>query len=211
MGCFRTMKMALGAVLQIRIMSITALCLSLLSPSHLQAGGFGQVLSISFDPIMQSKNGRIDNCGVHFKAAIQQGDRMFAILGSFNEHYFKNQIPSISAKILAQEFRNGNFVLSRLSGAFVRGQDFSTADFHFNMLSEETGAWLAMTDMGKKPNLFPVFILSLAERPWVGFNLGDGGLDITFQLPKPKEASLFKDVRTCSLQAIKQVQRELVK
>ena len=181
---------------------IAALCFVIAFATIVMAGGLATVLSVSYEPILQSKNGRINNCGVHFKAAIQQGGRMFAVRGSLNEHYFKGQVPSISSKILVDEFRNGKFVLSRLSSAFVRGNNFTTTDFSYNKLSNETGAWLAMTSMGKKPNLFSRFVSSLIERPWVGFNLGDSKLDITFQLPTPKKVSLFKDVRECSIKAI---------
>jgi hypothetical protein len=175
------------------------------------AGGFAKVLSASFDPVLQSNNGRIDNCGVQFKVAIQQGDRMFAVLGSLNEHYFKGKLPSISMKVLAKEFNKGSFSLSRLTNGFVRGNDYVTTDFPLNVLSDDTGAWLAMTDISKNPDLHYTFISSLMDRPWIGFKIIDESSDITFQLPEPQEASLFSDVSRCSLQALDQLQGELSK
>lgn len=183
----------------------------LFQPAQAAAGGFAQVIEVSYSPLMQSKNGRIHNCGVHFKAAIQQENRLFAVLGSLNEQYFEKKIPSISVKITAKEFRRGKFIAHRLSSGFLRGQNFTTMDFVVNMPSSETGAWLAMTDMSRKPNLFSKFIRSLTERPWIGFNLGADSSDITFQLPVPKNNDLFRDVHTCSIQAIDQVRREFSK
>ena len=65
-----------------------------------------------------------------------------------------------------------------------------------------------MTPMEKNPELFTKFINSLTDRPWVGFNLGNGNNDFTFQLPQPKEPNLFEDIRNCSLQALDQFKRE---
>jgi hypothetical protein len=194
-----------------RLFPIFLGALILACPIESDAGGFAQVHEVSYSPLMQSKNGRIHNCGVHFKAAIQQENNYFAVLGSLNEVYFKNKIPAISIKILVQEFRGGKFLFRELSSGYLRGKEFSTTDFAINMKSSENGAWLAMTNMERKPNVFPKFVGSLLQRPWIGFNLGDGSSDVTFQLPQPKKSELFKDIRTCSIQAIDQVRRELAK
>jgi hypothetical protein len=193
------------------LLTIFTLLFTLMFSSTSFAGGYAQVLKVSYEPILQSKQGRIEGCGVHFTAVIQQEKRVFAVLGSLNQYYFKGKIPSLNVKILPQEYKNGKFILSKLSSAYIRGQNFTTIDFFFNQFSEETSAWLAMTTMEKNPELFATFINSLVDRPWIGFNLGNGNNDFSFQLPQPKEATLFEDVHKCSLQALDQFQRELPK
>ncbi len=186
-----------------------AILITLFTPSYSLAGGVVDVLDAAYKPLMQTKDGRIHNCGVHFSLAITIDNRAFGIQGSVNEFYFKNKTPSIAFKITAVEARQGKIVRHNLTSAFLRYQNFSTTSFYFNEPSPESGAWLAMTDMEKSPNLFARFILSLADKPWIGFNIGDGASDFTMQLPKPKERGVFDDSASCSLQAIEQVQKEL--
>jgi hypothetical protein len=177
--------------------------------SNALAGGLADVLSVEYDPIMQSKNGRINNCGIHFKVAIRKDGRIFAVQGSVNELFFKGKIPLISSKIIVLELKNKKLSLSHLTSAYIQGQNFTTMDFNFNKLSSDTGAWLAFTNIIKSPKLFTTFISSLYERPWVGFNLGDANIDFTFQLPSPKKKSIMNDTRKCSLRAISNIQNEM--
>ena len=181
----------------------------LFTPAYSFAGGVVNVLEATYKPLMQTRDGRIHNCGIHFSLAVTANGRALGIQGSVNEFYFKNKTPSIAFKITVVEVRQGQLVRHNLTSAFLRGRNFSTTSFYFNEPSLENGAWLAMTDMNRSPNLFSEFILSLANRPWIGFNIGDGTQDFTAQLPIPKEQEVFKDSLSCSIQAIEQFQKEL--
>ncbi len=182
---------------------------ALFTPAYSFAGGVVDVLEAAYKPLMQTRDGRIHNCGVHFSLAVTVNGRALGIQGSVNEFFFKNKMPSIAFKITVVEASQGQLVRHNLTSAFLRGQNFSTTNFFFNEPSPENGAWLAMTNMEKQPNLFSRFILSLADRPWIGFNIGDGLQDFTAQLPTPKEQEVFKDSLSCSILAIKQFQKEL--
>ncbi len=179
--------------------------------SYSSAGGVVNVLKATYKPLMQSRNGRIENCGIHFSLAGTANGKAIGVQGSLNEHYFENKMPSISFKIMAFEARQGQLVPHQLTSGFLQGKDFTTTSFFFNTQSSETGSWLAMTDFSKRPNLFSRFILSLADRPWVGFNIGDGKLDFTMQLPAPKDRKIFNDLVLCSSQALGQFQKEIDK
>tara|TARA_R110000824_G_scaffold203813_1_gene388502 strand:- start:2786 stop:3436 length:651 start_codon:yes stop_codon:yes gene_type:complete len=203
-----TIAVLLGRETHVRIL-IFAIFIPLFLPGASSAGGVVDVLEVTYRPLMQTKNGRIHNCGIHFSLAVSKDNRVFGVQGSLNEFYFQNKTPSIGLKITVVEAQQGQLVRLKLKSAFLRGKTFSTSSFRFNQASPEFGGWLAGTDMSKSPNLFGRFILSLADKPWIGFNVGGGTNDFTMQLPKPKERGIFKESASCSLQAIKQLQKEL--
>jgi hypothetical protein len=202
-----TIAVLLGGGMRVRS-SFFVILITLFLPSSSSAGGVVDVLEATYRPIIQTKNGRIFNCGIHFSLAITKNNRNFGVQGTLNEFYFIKKVPSIAFKVVVVEAQKGQLVRLKLKSAFLRHHNFSTTRFYFNQSSPESGAWLAMTDMTRSPNLFARFVSSLAEKPWVGFNIGDDTNDFTMQLPKPKDRGIFAESASCSLQAFEQFKKE---
>ena len=75
----------------------------LFTPAYSFAGGVVNVLEATYKPLMQTRDGRIHNCGIHFSLAVTANGRALGIQGSVNEFYFKNKTPSIAFKITVVE------------------------------------------------------------------------------------------------------------
>ncbi|PCJ61512.1 MAG: hypothetical protein COA65_00700 [Rhodospirillaceae bacterium] len=92
--------------MRVAIYSIAVLA-ALFTPAYSFAGGVMDIIEATYRPLMQTKDGRIDGCGVHFNIAATKDGRVFGIQGSVNEFYFKNKIPSIVFKLVVSEARQG--------------------------------------------------------------------------------------------------------
>ncbi|MDW5266320.1 MAG: hypothetical protein SA176_11240 [Edaphobacter sp.] len=170
-----------------------------------------QILDLKFQPMIETANGRINVCALHFSlAGVTTSQRAIAVEGTINNSYFADKVPATMVKFsvvaVVQE------QLTRLpvkSAALYDSNLLNTAGFA-PLPSEDGAAYLAYSLFTQTPDAFASLQDAMVLGSlWLSFNLGEGKQDITALVRSEKDwTKLLEDLHKCNLRGLTQIQEE---
>jgi len=172
-----------------------------------------ELLQNQYKPLINTRAGRIEGCGVHFSAIISTLDsRLMNIQGSVNTAYVTGRYPGLMIKVAATEVKNGVVSVPKIHFAGMRIGAVDTQRMT-SMTGENDRSILLLTDMQKTGDFFATFPASLHEGAWLSFSLDTQRGDYTFRLPPfaQSDADTLKQVNECDALGLQTLMNEIAK
>ncbi len=167
------------------------------------------LIANDYKPLLNTKAGRIEMCGLHFSAVITTLDqRPMNVQGSINSSYAAGKYPGMLIKVSVTEARNRELLSRKIYLAHFRVGEVNT-----NLMQSATGedgnSILLTTDMQKSGDFFSKFPDLFQEGAWVSISLDRSRGDYTFRLPPVRDAETIKQVSECNAIGLKNLVNEL--
>lgn len=166
------------------------------------------VLETEFKPLVHTKFGRIELCGVHFSLVLTDGKIAFNVQGSVNQSFYKEKVPGFIFKMAVVGAKGGKLYQPTLRFAYMRSGNLSTDGFYGGN-GEDGKSWLMYSDYLKGGEAPMELGYRIFKRPVMGFNLDYGGSDYSFEVPEPStKKDLLKSYLQCMEQGLEQFKAE---
>lgn len=170
------------------------------------------LLASEYKPLINTKAGRIETCGVHFAAVVRTLDgRLLSIQGSTNSSFFKDKVPGLMIKVSASEVLNKNLDMAprKIQFASFRVDQTDTLIMK-GYPSEDGNSVLLITDAIQAGEFVVVFPELFYKGAWVSVSLDKAQSDYTFRLPAfgADDLDTMKQVADCNLVGINAFRRE---
>lgn len=169
------------------------------------------VITHEYAPLMDARGGKIDACGIEYKAAVKTIDgKILAILGSINNTYFSGKMPGILIKVQVKELVGSTFNLLKAYSASIRAGTYNTLTMQ-SASSPDGVSFLIWTDISKHPSEFVDFAHQFARGAWLTVSVDPKKSDYTFRLPAfaEKDSDTRKQFSDCTVEGVNNIRQEL--
>lgn len=139
-------------------------------------GGAAKAESINllhneYKPLVNTRAGRIEACGLHFASVITTLDqRPMAVQGSINTMYFEDKMPGLSIKVVVVEGRGGKLIRHKVHHASMRVGKLDTRAMKA-VPGEDGKSLMLFTHMGETGEFFGTFPIAIESGAWLSFSL----------------------------------------
>ena len=169
------------------------------------------VVHNEYMPLMETRDGEIESCGVHFSAVLQRMDGTpIGAQGSINTALFKGGVPSMMIKVTLVEPLNDEVAHVKLLNLTLRSAKVDTNEFT-QVAGDDGYSRLLVTTLASTPQLMIDFNEALPEGLWVSASVIEGERDWSFRLPRMSETDYpyYLDYLSCRVKIYERVQTEL--
>lgn len=164
-----------------------------------------------FAPLVNTRAGRIDSCGLHFSSAVQTvSGKIYGIEGSVMTFFWKDRLPGMVLKVVANEMTPTGLVPRKVHFASMRHGQTDTLPFK-PFEGDNPNAFLAGVSMAEQPDLVLTFTDAVFDAPWLSVSVDKDASDISYRLPAfdGKDADTFRQINDCRQKGLDTLQAEL--
>lgn len=160
------------------------------------------VLETEYRPLVYSKGGVVDSCGVHF--SVITSDAML-FQGSVNVWTVEGRLPAMLLKLAAVRAQSGAVTRLKVNGAWLKTATADTRTGGFNVYPSDDG----MSFFAGSPELVKLapLIFEVAEGALLGASIDGEGSDHTMRMKPVKEPSVVHQVGECLEELMADVSR----
>ena len=168
------------------------------------------LLKAEYKPLVDSKDGRVNSCALHFSAVIQTlAGAPLNVQGSVVNTFFRDQLPGLIIKVAAVGASNGNLLRHKVHS----GSSFRVGQADTNRMRRSAGAdgmsLLMHATVADDMDFVLRFPLHFMDGAWVSLSLDPNRSDYTFRLPafEQTDAETFHQFDECTTKAMEELKR----
>jgi hypothetical protein len=168
------------------------------------------LLKAEYKPLVDSKDGRVNSCALHFSAVIQTlAGAPLNVQGSVVNTFFRDQLPGLIIKVAAVGASNGNLLRHKVHS----GSSFRVGQADTNRMRRSAGAdgmsLLMHATVADDMDFVLSFPLHFMDGAWVSLSLDPNRSDYTFRLPafEQTDAETFHQFDECTTKAMEELKR----